>query len=469
MNVLVVDDEPSICWSLKEVIQDEGCNVTVASSAEEALKQIDSRDFEAIFLDVRLPGMDGLTALEKIRRKSERTPVILMTAYGDLDTAVQSVAKGAFEYLTKPFDLDSVTQILGRAIATKNFTESGTDTKPKTSVSLIVGQSPAMQRIFKQIALAAACDSPVLITGESGTGKELVAQAIVQHGKRSNAPFLPVNVAAMSSTVIESELFGHVKGAFTGADHDRKGVLELASNGTVLFDEVGDIPLSTQVKLLRAIEYQQVFAVGDAKPRKTDFRVLAATNRKLEEGVSRGEFREDLFFRLNVIRIDVPPLRERKEDVVLLANHFLAKHASANRPLRFSQSAIDELNRRTWQGNVRELKNAIEYAVVATRGLEIAANALPAPVVLNSSKTGDVVDTLREAVEHWAEKQLSQSESSPQSGLHEQMLEICERALFAKVSEHYHGNKVASAQRLGIHRATLRQKLRQFGEADQDE
>src|SRR3569623_308020 len=294
-HILIVDDEPTIAWGFREFLSDEGHHVSIAPSAEEAFRLVDSDRPDAVLLDVRLPGIDGLSAMQRLREQTGGAPIIVMTAFGNLDTAVRAISQGACDYLSKPFDLDQAGRIVRRALdaaaspgtAAREVTAEGDDS--------FVGASPAMQRVFKQTALVAAADVPVLITGESGTGKELAARAIHRLSARREGPFLPICLPALNPGLVESELFGHMRGAFTGASNDRRGLLELAQGGTVLLDEVADATLGLQVKLLRAIEQREVTPVGDARPRTTDIRIVAATNRPLGELVARGEFREDLY------------------------------------------------------------------------------------------------------------------------------------------------------------------------------
>ena len=314
-RILIVDDEASICYALRESLSDDGHDVEVAASAEEGWKVADGGKFDAVMLDVRLPGVDGLTAMRGFRDRIGPAPIIVITAFGNLETAVRAMEGGAFEYLVKPFDLDQAGEVIRRALDAKGNHRAGREPAAEVADGTLIGSSPAMQELFRSIALAAPTDVPVLITGESGTGKELVARAIHRHSRHRAGPFLPVCLAALSPGLVERELFGHVKGSFTGADHDRKGLLELAQGGTVLLDEVGDIPLPLQVKLLRAIEHREVTPVGDARPRRAEFRLVAATNRPLGELMAAGQFREDLFFRLSGFPIHIPPLRERPEDI----------------------------------------------------------------------------------------------------------------------------------------------------------
>ena len=308
-SILIVDDEASICWAFRESLADEGHHVEVASSAEEGLRIVAAAPPDAVVLDIRLPGMDGLTAMKAFHDRIGSAPIIVITAFGNLETAVRAMEGGAFDYLVKPFDLDQATTVVKRALERRNARDIIADTQEAAGPETLIGTSPAMQDLFKSIALVAPADVPVLITGETGTGKELAARAIHRHSGRRHGPFVPICLAALSPSLVEGEIFGHLKGSFTGATQDRKGLLELASGGTVLLDEVGDIPTNLQVKLLRAIEHREVTPVGDARPRFTDIRVIAATNRPLSELMASGQFREDLFFRLSVFQIHLPPLR----------------------------------------------------------------------------------------------------------------------------------------------------------------
>lgn len=458
-RILIVDDEPSICWGLRELMTDAGHDVTTAASAEAALTLCQSARFDVIVLDVRLPGMDGLTAIHHLRRHVGPIPVVVITAFGDLDTAVRAVSEGAFEYLVKPFDLDQAADVLRRA-----FTHGETNAEVRSSLPRsalpndeLIGRSPAMQRVFKQIALAARSEVAVLITGESGTGKELVAQALHRHGPRANQPFVPVCVPALSPTLVESELFGHKKGAFTGADVDRVGLFERANGGTLFLDEIGDVPLNMQVKLLRALERGEVTPVGGSRPSRVDVRVIAATNRDLGDSIRSGEFREDLYYRLAVFGIELPSLRERPEDIPVLAEHFLARVSGSG----FTPEALQELRSRRWAGNVRELRNAVEHAAVLARGERIGPDQLPAPLPIGADSESSPEDQIRALVREWAERR------DEEEGTIEAFLTLVEPVLMRSALERCENNRAAAARWLGIHRATLRQKLRQHGMDDE--
>lgn len=456
-RILVVDDEEAVCWALRQALSDEGYEAAIAASAEEALPQILAGQHDLVILDVRLPGMDGLTALRQIQEKQPNLPVVLITAFGNLRTAVAAVQQGAVEYLTKPFDMQAAVDAVRRAL------ERRRDTAPAPVVDTdelakdgILGRSPAMQAVFKQIAIVAATDLPVLITGESGTGKELVAQAVHRHSRRAEKPFLPVHLASLSPALIESELFGHIRGAFTGADKDRRGLLDLAHEATVFFDEAGDIPPPVQVKLLRVLEQREIFPVGDVHPRPADFRVIAATHKSLEALVAEGGFRSDLYYRIAGFQIHLPPLRERKEDIPLLAEFFLRRMGGlpANAG-GFSEAALEDLRARPWPGNVRELRHVVENAALLARGAVIEPLHLPA-ARMPSGPDQAVGTRLADAVRAWTAEQLKTGDAN---NLYDRMLDQAATAMFNVVLDHTNGNRTAAAEILGIDRATLRKRL----------
>jgi DNA-binding NtrC family response regulator len=459
-SILVVDDEESICWSFREFLGDEGHRVETVASAEEALRRVGVIRPDVLILDVRLPGIDGLTALPGLRERSGGSPIVVMTAFGDLQTAVRAVEAGAFDYLVKPFDLDQAAVLIRRAL------ESGKRPKrPATSPQSLdlgdelIGSSPSMQSLFQRIALVAAADVPVLITGESGTGKERVARALHRYGARRDGPFVPVCLPALSPSLVEAELFGHARGAFTGASQDRKGILELAQGGTVLLDEIGDAPLSLQVKLLRAIENREIAPVGDPRTRPVDIRVLAATNRPLPEMVAAGTFREDLYFRLAAFPIHVPSLRDRLDDIPALAIHFLALcRGRLDDPIELSAAVLQALGSRPWPGNVRELRNAIEHASILARGGPIRVEHLPS---IPNSSTVPGRNDLGRAIAGWAEAETARLDPArPDGNLYGLFLKASEPALLKAALDRCGGNRAAAAQLLGIDRATLRQKLK---------
>ncbi len=465
-NILIVDDEESICWGLSRLLSGEGHTVRVASSAEEALEKVPQAKPDLVVLDVRLPGMDGLSAMGKFRDLAGPVPIVVITAFGSLNTAVAALGEGAFDYLPKPFDLDQAAAVIHRALAAPDVKEtSAEDVAISSPDDELFGASPAMQEVFKRIALVAPSDTAVLISGESGTGKELVARAIHRHSLRYGAPLVPVNLAALSPTLVESELFGHVRGAFTGATSARQGLLELANGATVFFDEAGDIPLSVQVKLLRVLEQQEVTAVGDTRPRRTSFRVVAATNRELRKDCAEGRFRQDLFFRLAVFEIVLPPLRQRREEIPQLAERFLRRWAPADQaPPHLLDETVAELCRRDWPGNVRELQNAVEHGALIARGRAIAPEHLPPPTYLDQPRGSDPAAALETAVSASAQSQLAAAR--PQDDLYQRFLNATEAGLFETVLAATGGNRAQAAAMLGIHRATLRKKLNGESEAE---
>lgn len=464
-HVLIVDDEPTICWGFRELLTDDGHRVSIAPSAEDGMKIVADDQPDAIVLDVRLPGMDGITAIEKFRQTVGEVPIIVVTAFGNLETAVKAVEAGAYDYLTKPFELQDAAELLDRALHHRADAGAIQRSLETELIGPIIGTSAAMQAVFKQIALAAPRDVPVLVTGESGTGKELVAEAIHRHSPRRKGPYVPICLAALSANVIESELFGHRRGAFAGAERDQVGMLQLAAGGTVLLDELGDVPLPLQVKLLRAIERREVTPVGDPQPQCSDFRVVAATNRALGEMVQQGEFREDLYYRLSVFPIEIPPLRDRREDIPVLAEHFLEQTARHDSHSHFSTAAMKELCARPWYGNVRELRNAVERAAIVACGRRIEPEHLPAPAPRHSRGGLSISSSLQMQTQAWLESEVQPDDES-EGHLYERFLNVVEPALFAAVLRQCDNNQAAAARRLGIHRATLREKLRRYGLKD---
>ncbi|HEX7378845.1 MAG TPA: sigma-54 dependent transcriptional regulator [Pirellulales bacterium] len=456
MNLLVVDDEETIAWALCRLARDEGHQAELASSAEEALDLARRQAFDLVMLDVRLPGADGLSAMGELRRLQPQTPIVVMTAFGNLATAVAAVRNGAFDYLTKPFDVEQAAAVIRRVGANRAAAVPAHASPPDTSEELL-GASPAMQEVFKRIALAAPTSASVLITGESGTGKELVARAIHRHSACAAGPWVPINLAALNPSLIESELFGHTRGAFTGADQARSGLLELADGGTAFFDEAGDIPLAVQVKLLRALEQQEITPVGETRPRAARFRVIAATHRDMRKEVRAGNFRQDLFFRLAVFEIHVPPLRQRMEDLPLLAERFLRHLYPPGKAIALTDATLDELRRRAWPGNVRELKNAVEHAALLARSGTIDPEHLPPRTTLAADDKAGAAAALTEAVRDWINDCLATDAAPTQ--LHQQLLDVVEPPLLQAVLARTGNNRVAAANMLGIHRATLRKKL----------
>ncbi len=468
MRLLIVDDEPTICWGLKRLAEGSGHRAQTASSAEQGLDLARLSPPELIVLDVPPSGdgrADGDRALPPLRADA---PIVIITAYGDLATAVAAVRRGAFEYLVKPFDLHVARRIIERAMAWRQRPADATiDGAIAADSGGLVGQSAAMQEVFKRIALVAPSESCVHISGESGTGKELVARAVHRFSRRNAAPFVAVNVAALNPSLVESELFGHVRGAFTGAEQSHRGLLEQSSGGTIFFDEVADIPLGLQVKLLRAVEQGEILPVGSATPIAIDLRVVSATHQNLLDKVNDGSFRHDLYFRLTTFQIDIPPLRDRRDDIRPLVEQFLA--ASAQRrhsaPIPISDSAVAELERRPWRGNVRELRNAIEHATIMARSETIDVEHLPLTASTVPSAPGDERAIAR-LIRDWAQARLENGKEADH--LYQQLLALVEPPLLAAVLEKHHGHRAATARTLGVHRMTLRKKLAELGLDDRN-
>jgi two-component system, NtrC family, nitrogen regulation response regulator GlnG len=464
-KLLVVDDEESICWGLARLGESLGHEVVAASSAEQAFDEVERQVPDVIVLDVRLPGMDGLRAIERFQKTLGAVPIIVITAYGDLGTAVEAVRRGAFDYIAKPFDVQKVKGALVRALVSERD-QSPAAVAP-TQVEGMVGRSAAMQEVYKQIALAAASDASVLLGGESGTGKELAARAIHRYSRRASGPFVAVSVAALNPSLAESELFGHVRGAFTGAEEERVGLLAQANGGTLFLDEVAEIPLSTQVKLLRALEHNEVVPVGGNQLVKSDFRVISATHQNLRERMEQGQFRHDLLFRLGAFQVELPPLRSRPDDIEDLANYFIGLLSGdrTGRPLRLAAQTLAELRRRAWHGNVRELRNAIEHALILARGRTIMPEHLPPSMSMapanGASGANEQVTT---AVRRWAERNLG--DDALAGRVYEQLLEVIEPPLLETALRRHRGQCATAARTLGLHRTTLRKKLVQYGVAD---
>ena len=474
-HLLIVDDEQSICWGLAKLAEQLGHTAATAVSAEQGLTAAGGAGTlgprpDVIMLDVRLPGMDGLAAMQHFQKAAPGVPIVVMTAYGELSTAVTAVRNGAFDYLTKPFDLAVAQRVIESAL--KHNARPADKTvrlPPKDPAGLIVGASPPMQEVFKRIALVAPSDACVHVRGESGTGKELVARAIHRYSRRADGPFVAVNMASLSPTLAESELFGHVRGAFTGAEQSRKGLLEQAGGGTIFLDEVADIPLALQVKLLRVLEFGEIVPVGGERAVQSDFRMISATHQDLQQRVVEGTFRHDLYFRLITFEIELPPLRDRRDDIGPLAEHFLDVLAERNprgtwysgsRPL-VSPEALAELRQREWFGNVRELRNAIEHAMILARGGIIAREHLPPPVLPAGLGHAGQEEAIAMLIRNWAQAQL-EGHAEVQD-LYERLLRLVEPPLLKAALQHAGGQCLAASRRLGLHRTTLRKKLDELG------
>nr|HID58492.1 sigma-54-dependent Fis family transcriptional regulator [Desulfobacterales bacterium] len=386
-TVLIVDDEKNYLVVLSALLSEEGYETLTAESGARALEIVDSTEIDLVLTDMKMPCMDGIQLLEEIKKRKPDLPVVMMTAYGTVEKAVEAMQKGAFHYVLKPFQNETLKQIIKKAVdmhlLLKENRRLARELETRYQFENIVGKSKQMQAVFDLIQKVAQTKATVLITGESGTGKELIAKAIHFNSPRRNRPFIAVSCAALTETLLESELFGHERGAFTGALATKKGRFELADGGTLFLDEVGEIPIPMQVKLLRVLEMMSFERVGGTKPISVDVRLIAATNKDLKAEVKENRFRDDLYFRLNVVNIKLPPLRERTEDIPLLALHFVRKFAEENQKgeMTISREAMRILCNHRWEGNVRELENVIERAVVLSQGSEITVEDLPSDLI----------------------------------------------------------------------------------------
>ncbi len=445
-RILVADDDASIRALLRDFLEEENFDVQVALDGEQVLQQIDDAKPDLVLMDVRMPKLDGIGVLSKIRSSGTRVPMIVMTAFGSSNIAIKAIQLGAHDYITKPFDLEEISEKLDRFFERENTGAELKDVRGKPETidpsDRIIGNSPAMQTVYKSIGRVAGSDATVLVTGETGTGKELIAQTLHTNSTFSHGPLVKVNCAALPETLLESELFGHEKGSFTGALNQRKGRFELADKGTIFLDEIGEMTLGTQKKLLRVLQEREFERVGGTSTVKVDTRVIAATNKRLEEEVAEGNFREDLFYRLSVIHIHLPPLRDRKTDIPNLADYFLSKHRyrSDGPPASISQEAVRLLMEHDWPGNVRELENTIERAVILAQGGVVTTHHL----VFNQVRSGRTLDLT----------ELMQRNGSLASA----MEEVEARLLFETLSQRG-GDRALAARALAITEDELEQKL----------
>ena len=470
-RLLLVDDEADVRYSFQRIFDSPEIELITAASGEEGLRVIPSAKPEVVIMDLRLGGMSGLETLRRIRQMDSRLLVILMTAYGTSQTAIEAMKLGAYDYLLKPFDIPKLKEIVHNALKAARDMRQVVSYQPlleKEDYELgIVGRSEPMQQVFKLIGQLAASDATALITGESGTGKELVARAIYHHSLRSRQPFLAVNCAAIPEHLLESELFGHERGAFTGATHQRIGKFEQCNGGTLFLDEIGDMTPATQTKILRVLQSGTFERVGGNQPLKVNVRIIAATNRPLEQAVAARQFREDLFYRLNVVRVQLPPLRERKSDIRLLVNYFLKTFAREQgaRPRALAPAALKLLEQYHWPGNVRELENVIRRALVVGKSDTILPADLPPeitgrdtgtgggqPTTPPSGGAGDEIAVAVRQLFQWARRD---------AGL--KIMPAVERELVIQALKETAGNQVHAARLLGITRATLRKRIERFG------
>ena len=466
-RILIADDEDSLRWVLEKGFRGAGYQVTAVKDGTTAFAQIETGPFDLILLDVRMPGMDGLTLLKRTRELRPDAQIVIMTAHGTMETAIQAMQQGAYDYLAKPFDLDEALLLAERAMTAQRLTQEvsslRTGLKEVWEFGALVGRHPTMQEVYKAIGRIAASDVSVLLRGESGTGKEVVARALHHYSRRAGRPFVGISAAAIPVTLLESELFGHEKGAFTDAKDRRLGKLELAHGGTVFFDEIGDMPPELQVKLLRALQERSFERVGGHELIRMDVRVLAATHRDLEGMMREGRFREDLFYRLNVVMLSLPSLRERRGDIPLLVEHMLAKYAESLGERVIAADALDRLVGYAWPGNVRELENVIQRAMVMASAGVILPEHLPIGPVSAAAAVAGTDASLEEIIEKKMHECVRGLRGHTSANLHGLMVGLVEKPLLRAVMRETKGNQVRAAQLLGINRNTLRKKLKEHG------
>jgi len=461
--VWVADDERSIRWVLDKALSREGIEVTCFEGGEELLARLERETPDAIISDIRMQGIDGLTLLREIRARHERLPVVIMTAHSDLDSAVSSIQGGAFEYIPKPFEIDEAIAIIKRALLTHEEQRDTANADAAPKAMEIIGKAPAMQEVFRAIGRLSKSNVSVLINGQSGTGKELVAHALHRHSPRAAAPFIALNMAAIPHDLIESELFGHERGAFTGANTQRIGRFEQAHGGTLFLDEIGDMPGDTQTRLLRVLSDGHFYRVGGHEPLHADVRIIAATHQDLEELVQRHAFREDLFHRLNVIRIHIPRLSERAEDIPLLATHFLAAAAIElfEDPKILLPETIDYLCALPWPGNVRQLENFCRWITVMATGREVHIEDLP-PELLGQQKVETAGEDWERVLRRWATRRLTEIRPG-EAGLLEDATPRFERIMIESALKQTGGRKRDASVLLGWGRNTLTRKMQELG------
>jgi len=452
-TLLVADDDASIRSLLKQLLSDEGFAVQEASTGIEVVDKVKESSPDLVIMDVRMPELDGIEALSRVKATNPKTAVLIMTAFGSSNAAIRAMELGAFDYITKPFELEKISHTVKRVLDYQDLTQEVEVLRDEISTLVqterIVGNSPAMQEVYKTIGKVAKADATVLITGESGTGKELVAEALHFNSNRRSGPLVKVSCAALPETLLEAELFGHEKGSFTGAMTQRRGRFEMADKGTIFLDEIGEMTVPTQTKLLRVLQERKIERIGSNVPIKVDIRIIVATNKDLQKQVEQSKFRDDLYYRLNVINIHMPPLRDRKEDIPSLVEHFLAKHrySATAQPAAISEEAIRRLMEYNWPGNVRELENVIERAVVLSRGQIITSRELPfGEHEAGEGEEGEAGDDVK-ADSSFFKKSVAQFEKD----------------LIMKALRDANGNRSKAAEMLGIYRRLLYAKIKEYG------
>lgn len=465
-KILVIDDDESMRWVISKAFEKNGYDVATASNGKDGLALLKRGDFAVAFVDIMMPDLSGLELLGMANEAKIDTSLVIMTAQNTMKNAVDAMQQGAYDYITKPFDLGEIKEIAGRAIEarslSKNLAESADLRDADLEVGVnIIGKSPAMQKVYKTVGKVSDSDVTVLIQGESGTGKELIAKAIHTHSKRADRPFIAINSAAIPRELLESELFGHEKGAFSGAVGRKEGKFELAHKGTLFLDEIGDMDLDLQMKLLRALQEKEIDTVGGIRPIQVDVRVIAATNQDLAKAIKEKRFREDLYYRLNVVNIKMPSLKDRKKDIGLLIDYFLGKYSDGGKRKYFAEAALKAMTRFSWPGNVRELENMIRRAVVLSTSQTILFEDLPSKIREAGVKShADMSDiSLEELMKIKLEPLLAAVDEENTEGLYAMVLTQLERPLIGLVLEKCRWNQLKAARVLGLNRNTLRKKM----------
>ncbi len=461
-TILLIEDDPGIIVTLRRVLADEGHSVKVEKRGDAGLALAKQDSFDVVITDMRLPGLGGLELVRELHQAKPRLPIILMTAHGTTETAIEATKSGAYDYLLKPFDMPEFIELVEKALASRRLMNETVELGESTmGAGALIGNCRAMQSIYKEIGRIASKPVNVLTRGETGTGKELIARAIYQHSDRAKAPFIAINCAAIPETLLESELFGHERGAFTGAELRRIGRVEQASQGTLFLDEIGDMTPGTQVKLMRVLQERSIQRLGGKETIPVDARVIAATHRDLESAIRQKQFREDLYYRLSVVVITLPPLRERKEDIPDLINYFLRRHSAemglANPSMH--PETIEFLRAQNWPGNVRELENVIRKVLLLAQGYTINVEHARAALTRTATPVPGSEGSLRQLVDDL----LLRAQSGDVGDAHAQLIHAAEKELFSRAIELARGNQARAARWVGVSRLTMREKLLHFG------
>ena len=463
-NILIVDDDEQLRKSFKKIVEEEGYAVKSASTGEQCIKEVQDNQIDLVIMDIKMPGMTGLQALKEIHKSQPKLPVIIMTAYGTTETAIEATKHGAFDYILKPFDVPEMLELIEKALEAGKFMRRNVEieyTPEESSTDAIIGKSDIMQELYKSIGRVASTDATVLICGESGTGKELVARAIYQHGNRSDKPFLVINCVAIPDTLLESELFGYEKGAFTGADTKRIGKIEKAHEGTIFLDEIGDMPMNIQSKILRLLQEQSIERLGGHESISVDVRIIAATNKDLESAMEEGNFREDLYYRLNVVKIEVPPLRDRRSDISLLIEYYLSRYSkemSMENP-GITNEAIHLCEGHQWKGNVRELANVIKKAIIFSRGMQIGKDELLKIILEDSNSKNLELYDMEKNIPLWLREKLL---TEKKENLFSDLVDSYSKIIISEALNLTEGNRTKAAKLLGLSRPTLQAKIDKY-------